>query len=260
MEWVKTGSNFSQTFSFSSVPSRMCWSDMLGFWQDWPPVCWPPCKILTPSKKSSDFKYEAQECVFEAGRAKWQGTDRNSTLETRTVQHLVHLHSKYRYIIKLEWHLFHCSLLYQSIFSSAITNEYHFWRLFPSPYRTCFECTLILIPCHFALPAWKIKVRRFFGGGQYFTGGSADLVGTRYVVVAVVRISGLRAAFRGRSGGFMMRHCRNMCQLKKLLLTTISVQVFTPGNYILGRRGKWSVHLACIPLSAITAVSVLPWN
>ena len=71
-------------------------------WRTEPPLTpyWPLCKILTSSKKSSDFKYEAQECVFEAGRAKWQGTDRNS----RTVQHLVHLHSKYRYITTSKYH------------------------------------------------------------------------------------------------------------------------------------------------------------
>ena len=57
-----------------------------------PPPFWALCK------KSFDFKYEAQDCVFEAIRAKWQGSYSNTTLETHRVHHLVHLPLKCWYI------------------------------------------------------------------------------------------------------------------------------------------------------------------
>ena len=49
---------------------------------------WPPTDLL---QKIFWLTYEAQGCAFEASRVKWQGTDCNSTLETRTVQRLNHL-------------------------------------------------------------------------------------------------------------------------------------------------------------------------
>ena len=61
--------------------------------------------------------------------------------------------------------------------------------------------------CLIIKPPDRPQKAKIFWRGQYFTGGSVggqqtggqSFVGTRYVVVAVVRISGLRAAFCGRS-------------------------------------------------------------